>query len=301
MRVSILPVWAGLIVCLTSCGHSRGPTQSGLAVPSSPVQSGFVPVDHGQLYYESAGVGPLVVLVHGGNLDSRMWDQQYHVLASDHRVVRYDARGFGRSSPANVPYRAHDDLLQLLDALHISHTSFVGLSLGGRIVIDFALAHPSYVDRLVLTSPGMSGWGFTRGDTSWGPAWRAAKARGDSVGMATAWLGSAYMKPAMEQPDLRERLPTLIRASAGYWMGLVLHGDTERDADTAAFGRTHLIRAPTLVVVGSRDVSDILRIADTLTATISGARLVTFPGVGHMVNLEQSEQFTTLIREFLRS
>lgn len=262
---------------------------------------GYVSVTGGRLYYESAGAGSPVVFINGANLDARLWDTQFAALAATHRVIRYDERGFGRSSPADVPYAAAEDLELLLDSLHITRASLVGLSLGGRIALDFALDHPSEVDRLVLVAPGMSGWRFSVGDTSWAPAWRSAKARGDSVGMASAWLGSAWMKPAMEQPRLRPLLRGLIVASASYWMGLVRHGDRERAADRPALGRTQELRACTLVVVGSRDVPDILHIADTLIATIPHARRVTLDGVGHVVNLEDADHFMPLLAEFLRA
>lgn len=264
------------------------------------VDTGRVLVHDGWLYYEAAGRGPAVVLLHSGNLDSRTWDPQFLSLAQSHHVVRYDARGLGRSSPADVPYAAHDDLLALLDSLHISRTSLVGLSGGARIAIDFALAHPSRVDRLVLAEPGLSGWRFRQvDDTSWAKAWRAAAARHDSIGMAESWLASDWMKPAMEHPELRPRLRDWIRAGAGNWLGLVRHGDLERVASPPALGRTQLLRAPTLVIVGSRDLPDIQHIVDTLTATVPDVRRVTFVGSGHMVNLEQPDRFTQVVLDFL--
>jgi pimeloyl-ACP methyl ester carboxylesterase len=84
-------------------------------------------------------------------------------------------------------------------------------------------------------------------------------------------------------------------------MGLVRHGDTERAADPPALGHTQAIRVCTLVVVGSLDVPDILHIADTLIATIPGARRVTLDGVGHVVNLEDLDRFTRVLAEFLRA
>ena len=283
-------------VLMPPFAHAQIPT-----TPSVRVASGYVTVTRGRLYYEAAGTGPVVVFLNGANLDARMWDAQFTALAATHRVIRYDERGFGRSSPADVPYTAAQDLWMLLAALHVTHASLVGLSLGGRIALDFAVAHPSIVDRLVLASPGISGWRFSAGDTSWAPAWRAAKARKDSVGMASAWLRSGWMTPAMEQRRLRPILRKLIVASAGYWMGLVRHGDTERPADPPALGHTQTIRACTLVIVGSRDVPDILRIADTLVATIPNVRRLVFDGAGHVVNLEDSDRFTRAAAEFLRA
>jgi len=264
------------------------------------VDTGRVRVSGGSLYYEAAGPRPAVILLHSGNLDSRTWDPQFLPLARMHRVIRYDVRGLGRSSPANIPYAAHDDLLALLDSLRISRASLVGLSGGARIAIDFALAHPTRVKRLVLAEPGLSGWRYKEiGDTSWAKAWRAAAIRQDSIGMAVSWLASDWMKPAMEHPELRPKLREWILAGAGNWLGLVRHGDLERVADPPARGRTQLIRAPTLLIVGSRDLPEIHHIVDTLAATIPNVRRVTFAGAGHMVNLEQPDRFTQVVRSFL--
>ena len=124
---------------------------------TSAVDTGRVNVPGGSLFFEAAGAGSPVILLHGGNLDRRMWDAEFAGLQSRHRVIRYDARGYGRSGPADTAFRAHDDLLALMDALGLSRATLVGLSLGGRIAIDFALAHPERVDRLVLAAPGISG------------------------------------------------------------------------------------------------------------------------------------------------
>src|SRR5437762_5385147 len=94
--------------------------------------TGFVAVPFGHIFYEAVGTGPTVVLIHGGNLDRRMWDQQVAVLALHFRVIRYDLRGFGRSTPADTPYQAQTDLYELLQHLAVHRASLSGLSLGGR-------------------------------------------------------------------------------------------------------------------------------------------------------------------------
>jgi 3-oxoadipate enol-lactonase len=294
---SVAAIAGGSVAC-RQAGEIRS------ALPTSRevhVGTGYVRVQSGRLYYELAGSGPAVVLLHSGNFDSRTWDPQFAALARDYRVVRYDARGLGRSTPADVPFAAHEDLLALLDTLRLGRVSLVGLSGGARIAIDFALAHPSRVDRLVLAAPGLSGWRYRQvGDTSWAASWRAAAARGDSIGMALSWLSSDWMKPAMERAELRPLLREWILAGAGNWLGLVRHGDLERVADPPALGRTRLVRAPTLVIVGTRDLPEIQHIVDTLTATMPNVRRVTFMNVGHMLNLEQPDRFTDLVRDFLR-
>ena len=113
----------------------------------------------GVLRYEHTGDGQPVVLIQGANLPMEMWDAQVEYFAPQFHVVRYDVRGFGGSAPRDqVPYQSHSDLLALLDHLRIERAHLVGLSLGGRIAVDFALTYPNRVRSLVLAGPGLSGY-----------------------------------------------------------------------------------------------------------------------------------------------
>jgi pimeloyl-ACP methyl ester carboxylesterase len=249
-----------------------------------------------RLYYEVAGAGSPVILLQGGNLPLEMWDDQFAELARAHRVVRYDARGFGRSAPKSGPYASHDDLLALLQHLGIEKASLVGLSLGGRVAVDFALEHPEMVDRLVLAGPGLSGFAWSNEREPWVDTLVAAYDRRDSVGMALSWLQSGYMKPAMRDSALAARLRELTSLNASMWM----QPDSETVLEPPAVGRLASLRAPTLVIVGSLDISDIQRIVDTLATTVPGARKVVIEDAGHMVNMERPLEFTAAVREFLK-
>jgi len=229
-----------------------------------------------------------------------MWDAQLPILASHFRVIRYDARGFGRSGPADTAYQAHTDLYVLLQHLRVGRAALVGLSLGGRIAIDFALEHPDMVDKLVLAGPGLSGWrDWAAEDTTWLIAARRAGNARDSVGMAMAWLTSDYMRPAMEQPQLAKRLRAIAFDNATYWMGLFRYGDREREADPPALGHLPAIRAPTLLLVGDRDSPVIRLIVDTLASRIPNSAVVVIHGAGHMVNMERPAEFNRAVLEFL--
>ena len=299
-------ITAGLLLwtaAQSGCRASRQRADRGLTdrgTPATQVDTGTAVVNGTHLFYEAAGRGPVVVLLHAGNLDRRVWDTQFLPLAQEHRVIRYDLRGYGKSGPADAPFQHHEDLRALLGALHVRRASVVGLSGGGRIAIDFALTYPEVVDRLVLAAPGLSGWQYSKSDTAYFPEARRARDRGDTAGLGLAWLGSAYMRPAMEHPELVPRLREMAAANGGNWMGLLRHGDLERVADPPALHRTAMLRAPTLLVVGTRDVPDIQAIADTLSAHVRGLRREAFEGAGHLVNMEQPQRFTALVRDFLR-
>ncbi|MGH3125530.1 MAG: alpha/beta fold hydrolase, partial [Streptosporangiaceae bacterium] len=112
-----------------------------------------------RLMYEVAGDGPAVVLIHGFGLDMRMWDPQVGPLADRFRVVRYDCRGFGASGPFDpaVPYTHAGDLVALLDHLDIGEAVLAGLSFGGRVALQAALADPARVRGLALLDAVLDG------------------------------------------------------------------------------------------------------------------------------------------------
>ena len=119
----------------------------------------MVTVNGTHLYYERAGTGHPLVLIHGFTLNTQMWEDQFAVFAQHYQTIRYDMRGFGRSAlPAEEPFTAVDDLRALLDALGVSRTFVLGLSLGGSVAIDFALAYPERTSALVLVDPALRGW-----------------------------------------------------------------------------------------------------------------------------------------------
>src|SRR5688572_15664857 len=109
--------------------------------------TGFAEVPSGRLFYELAGDGPPVVLVHAMTLDHRCFEPQMDALARGHRVLRYDCRGYGRSSvPEAAPYAHGKDLVALLDAVGIAQpVTIVGVSMGGQIGFETALRSPERV------------------------------------------------------------------------------------------------------------------------------------------------------------
>jgi 3-oxoadipate enol-lactonase len=121
-------------------------------------ESGFAEVNGARLYYEIAGEGEPLVLVHAGIADSRMWDGQLAAFAHRYRVIRYDMRGFSRSGMVEGPYAHHEDLRALLDSLDIEHAFLVGCSIGGGTIIDFALQNPGRGRALVLVGSAVSGF-----------------------------------------------------------------------------------------------------------------------------------------------
>lgn len=107
-------------------------------------QRGFVAVPGGKLYWEVTGDGPPLILIHGDGLDRTLWDPQVPALERHFRLVRYDLRGHGRSVPidADESFLHAEDLVRLMDGLHIREAHLAGIALGGAVVVDMLALHP---------------------------------------------------------------------------------------------------------------------------------------------------------------
>lgn len=257
--------------------------------------TGVAEVNGTRLYYERTGSGPIVVLLHGGNLDLRMWDDQVPVLAKSFTVIRYDIRPYGRSAETAKGFSSVEDLRALLDYLGAKSASLVGLSLGGRIAIDFALMYPNRVEKLVLMGPGLTGYAFNPNDVTMKPIMDKAR-DGDAAGAMDLWLQHPMMAPAMARPELAARIRNIARDNLQVWRRLPVGEQVPRPP---AIERLGDIKAPTLVIVGERDVPDIQAIVKLVATDVKGAHTEVIPGAAHMPNMEDPVRVNRLIVEFL--
>ena len=223
-----------------------------------------------------------------------MWDEDVPILARAYRVITYDVRPYGRSGPATAGYAWHEDLRALLDHLKIERADLVGLSLGARLAINFAIAYPSRVDRLVLAGPGLDGWAWTP-DPHLAGLVAAAKAR-DAAKATALWLQHPYMAPAMRDPARATTLRRLAARNEHIWLQPL---GPDVVPSPPAIDRLREIQAPTLVVVGTLDVPDIQGTAKRLAADVAGRASKVLDGVGHMINLEAPARFRALVTDFL--
>lgn len=116
-----------------------------------------VDVNGARLWWDEAGSGSTVVLLHGGLGDSGLWAPVAPLLAERFRVVRTDFRFHGRSVGPAAPFSHRDDVLSTLDELGIERAALVGLSFGGAVAIDVALDVPARVWAVAGVATGLSG------------------------------------------------------------------------------------------------------------------------------------------------
>jgi pimeloyl-ACP methyl ester carboxylesterase len=269
--------------------------------PWSSFSRGFVPVPGGALYYEEMGAGDPVILIHGGSIDHRMWDAQFPALAKRYRVIRYDVRGHGLSKSADTLRRNYEDLGRLMDHLRIHSAHLAGLSLGGRIVVDFAIAHPERTSSLAAVSPGISGYQFDSDEEQESrrtivEAWQ----RRDWTEVAEAFLRGWTVGPRRDPEEMDQAVLERVRRMA--MEGMLPGKDTGEnlELDPPALGRLGEIKVPTLAVLGDEDMPGIHEIVHMIDEQVPGSHKIVFEGAAHMLNMEQPERFNRVFLEFLQ-
>jgi pimeloyl-ACP methyl ester carboxylesterase len=223
------------------------------------LQSMFAAVNGTRLYYEEAGAGPAVVLIHGFTLDTRMWDDQFPALAQRFRVIRYDLRGFGRSALPDGPYSHVEDLRALLDHLGIAQASLVGLSKGGGVALDFALTYPGRTTALALLDTILGGHAWSaEGSGRDALVWQEA-ARGGIPAARASWLAHPLFAPAMRRPAVAARLHAIIGDYSGWHF---VNPNPEQDISPPAAARLQLPDGGRPVRPRRRDVQNQLSALD---------------------------------------
>lgn len=266
-------------------------------------EQGFAEINGARLYYEVAGSGPALTLLHAGITDSRMWDEQFAHFAADYRTVRYDLRGFGRSTLPPGPYTMREDLRGLLQHLGIARTHLIGVSMTGSLVIDFALNYPEMVAKLIPVAMGISGMTTSAFMDERDREIEAAAERGDREVVneleLRLWVDGVGRTGAPVDPAVRERVRVMnaaIGANAAAWEG----STAVNRLDPPAMKRLEEITVPTLAIVGAFDMPDMLANAEAIAARVPGARKVIMPGVAHLPPMEAPEEFRRIVRDFLR-
>jgi pimeloyl-ACP methyl ester carboxylesterase len=268
-------------------------------VTSSSSKSGFAEVDRGRLFFEVAGNGSPVVLIHSGITDSRSWDPQVAALAEGHRVLRYDLRGLGQSDLGHGSYSNVDDLVMLLDAVGFERAALVGVSMGGALALDVALQHPGRVSALVLVGAGISGREPPDSFKAQMDEVDALFERGliDQVveRELEIWLYGKGRTANDVDPVIRKAVGEMDRSN-----GLRFPADAKPEPiEPPAIGRLAEVQVPTLVIVGDLDVDHVQEGARVLTNGIRGARLAVMNGVAHVPNMERPVEFNRLVIDFL--
>lgn len=251
-----------------------------------------------RLSYDLTGSGDRLVFIHGLTLDRRMWDDQLSHFGDHFEVLTYDMRGFGASDPPQpgVPYSHAGDLHALLSHLGIAHASVVGLSMGGRVAIEFALMYPEAVDSLVLVDAAVWGFDYSPEVSATLDALFTLGRSGRLADAKMGWIADPLFAYSATVPGVAARLAEMVTEYRGWGL---LNDDPHEAFEPPPIQRLGEIAAPTLVIVGEHDLPDFHAMARVLGTAIPNARTVTLPHAGHMANMDAPVAFNDLVLDFL--
>lgn len=285
IRITFLFILVIILPALSTPGHAV-------------VISNIAAVNGAELSYEIQGEGPALVLLNDGILDKRMWDDQVKAFAARYRVIRYDFRGWGKSSTPREPFSLVDDLYALLTYLHIEKAALVGSFVGGGVAIDFAIEHPDMVEQVVVMTPLLHGFRYSAATESWSQTWYAVARSGDTTRLLHMYMDNPTLgRRLKETPTLRKRLEAMLLDNFAVYrtdFSQLLLG-----ADPPALHLLPAVRAPTLIVTGDNVNPDIRIIMAMLQRGIRDARRVSIAHTGHLANIEKPEEFNRIVLEWL--
>jgi len=252
-----------------------------------------------RLWYERAGQGRPVVFLHAFAVTGAMWQgQEAPLAAAGHDVLRLDQRGHGRSSAPPGPYTITQmaaDVHHLVLRLRLHRPCLVGLSMGGRVAMRYALDFPDELGSVVLVSSKSEP--ALEIEEELGALARQAE-RGDIAGAIEVWYRRAsYERLAAAAPELIRRFVEEWRASTGAGFAGAGRAIIEMEPMSR---RLREIRVPTLALAGQLDAA-CHPFVEQYRTTIPQCDGQLVPGAGHFINVEQPQTFNDLLLGFLRT
>ena len=247
------------------------------------------------LAWDERGEGRPLLLVMGHRFSSAMWHWALEGLSAQARVVWFDNRGTGQSNTPPGPYAMRalaEDAFAVMDAAGLKSASVYGVSMGGMIAQEMALAAPDRVDSLILgcTAARYPGARPPHPATHlqyWLP-------RRLVLGLSRGLLYGPAAKANRIAQDLK-----LLQADRSDPRGLV--GQAHAIAGFNALDRLSEIRQPTLVLHGSHDRVFPVAMAEELAAGIADSRLVVLEGAGHNYVADVTDASNAAVLDFLKS
>ncbi len=248
------------------------------------------------LHCELSGPAGAPVVAFSNSLGTtlEMWDALVPSLRGRYRVLRYDARGHGRSATRDEPAEIWDlaaDLVGILDALGIGRAHIVGLSLGGMTGQALASRHPDRVVSLTL----MATAAFMPSEASWNERAALVRAQGTAAIVDATlgrWFTAGYPERAPEQvAPIRERFVGIDRAGYAVCCGAIGRMDL----------RPHLgaVAAPTLVIAGRDDPATPVAMAEEIRSLVPDAELLVLPRAAHLLAIERADAVAPHLLAFL--
>jgi 3-oxoadipate enol-lactonase len=250
-----------------------------------------------ELYYEIAGEGEALVLIHGLGSSTHDWESQTSVFAKKYQVITFDLRGHGQSAKPQGPYTMSlfaADLAGLLAGLSIESAHLVGISLGGAVAFQFALDYPNMVKTLTIVNSAPS-LGGTPEQQKQEIERRVGIVQQYGMHAMGQSLGPNLF-PTPEHAALRE-------AFVEHWAANDPQAYIESTRSMLGWDVTdqlHAIQCPTLIIAADQDYSPVA-VKEAYIKLLPNAKLEVIANAHHAVPIECAEEFNAVLMRFLDS
>lgn len=261
--------------------------------------SGYIKVGSDSIFYETAGKGPAIIMIHDGLVHSAIWDEQFAFFSKDHKVIRYDRRGYGNSSAVTEAFSNVDDLKQVFSYLSISNACLIAMSSGGRLAIDFTLQYPKMVNSLVLVGAVVGGFTYTNHFFTRGGHLPANLS--DPVQRGIYYASEDPYEIYSGNIKVKEKVTQLIKDFPRKTIHFHSPESAEKNIqpELPSYKRLNEIKIPALILVGEFDMPDVHAHSGVINAGIINSERDIIPNSGHLIPIEQPELFNTAVKKFV--
>lgn len=279
-----------LIVCLSACSAT------------DPVERGYITMSHGgRMYYEAEGEGESILFLHGHTLDMRMWEPQLEAFKHDYRVIRVDFCGYGHSSDQEegVQFTYVDDVVTLMDSLHLDRVHLVGLSMGSFVASEMVALHS---DRLITALLASGNIRKRKGPSEPMDSIESAARDVEIAAIREQgvdnwkhdWIEQLITGGGSNSESIRESLTQQVMDWNGWQL---LHKEARLYYGYEAWDslKARQPELPVLILSGEQEHKG----KNPMLPYLPNGRQVIIPDCGHMSNMERPEEFNAHLRELL--
>ena len=310
-----VPVLSAVVDCkgaqqITEANNVNKP----LPDSNSIITKKYIDIGDAYFYYEIAGEGVPVILIHGHSVDCRMWDAQFTKLAKHYKVVRYDMRGYGRTDmPVEGQKFLHaEDLHKLMWFLGIPKAHLVGLSMGSFVAVDFMTLYPEQTLSLTVVAGGIRKSVVPEDANASQRAGIETEERRKKLDSIEAvkrqgveiykrqWLEFVLNACGPYKNEIQPKLRQMINDWSA-WQALHVEPPWELDPPVTVQLKTKKPDIPVLVIVGKNDSPATIRSQEALIKILPQAWRCDIADAGHFPNMETPTEFNNVLMNFLSS
>ncbi len=266
--------------------------------------NGIIAAGNYEIYYERAGKGDAILLLHAGLQDQTMWAEQVKELSTDYEVITIDRPHHGKTTGTDTTILAQEIIRIFLDSLQLKKVSVAGLSMGASVAQDFVIAYPARVNKAIFIAAGVNGLDkmvtVDSASMAWYVQFQQALDQKDTAAAAKAftqaWAEGIFRKgdslrSASSKYVYNKTLETLKKHRMGGWPRL--------KNDPPAVESISTIKVPVQIIDGDKDLPYITISSAYLAQHIPGAKRIVIKDVAHMLNMEKPKELNSLIKDFL--